>query len=77
MILEVDLTALGIRSVRNTATRPPIKAQIWISVPPKEAPYAVGRLSAVNQQSALNLIGQMRYIAGLDGELALDRKSVV
>lgn len=34
-------------------------------------PYTVGYLSDVNQQSALNLLNQVRYIAGLDGNLTL------
>ena len=36
-----------------------------------DAPYAVGKLSAVNQQSALNLINQVRYIAGLNADVGL------
>ena len=34
-------------------------------------PYTVGYLSDVNQRSALNLLNQVRYIAGLDGNLTL------
>ena len=34
-------------------------------------PYTIGKLSSVNQQSALNLLNQLRYIAGLDANLAL------
>ena len=34
-----------------------------------DAPYSTGRLSAVNQQSALNMVNQMRYIAGIDADL--------
>lgn len=32
-------------------------------------PYASGRLSAVNQQSALNMVNQVRYIAGISADL--------
>ena len=41
------------------------------SVAAKDAPYAPGKLSPVNQQSALNLVNQLRYIAGLDGNVGL------
>ena len=41
------------------------------TVAPTDDPYTIGRLSAVNQQSVLNLLNQMRYIAGLDGDLTL------
>ena len=41
------------------------------SVAATEDPYAVGYLSPVNQQSALNLLNQIRYIAGLDADLTL------
>lgn len=41
------------------------------AVAPTEAPYAIGRLSAVNQQSALNLVNQVRYIAGLNADVSL------
>ncbi len=34
-------------------------------------PYAYGKLSDVNQRSALNLVNQFRYIAGLGAELTL------
>ena len=39
------------------------------SVAASDAPYAAGKLSPVNQQSALNLVNQMRYIAGLDADV--------
>ena len=41
------------------------------SVAATEDPYSVGYLSPVNQQSALNLLNQIRYIAGLDADLTL------
>ena len=41
------------------------------SVAASDNPYQIGRLSAVNQRSALNMIGQMRYIAGLDADVGL------
>ncbi len=41
------------------------------AVAPTDAPYAIGRLSAVNQQSALNLVNQVRYIAGLNADVSL------
>ena len=41
------------------------------SVVPTDEPYAVGYLSPVNQQSALNIVNQVRYIAGLDADLSL------
>ena len=51
---------------------PSYSAQINIyTVPPSEDPYSIGRLSSVNQQSALNLLNQMRYIAGLNANLKL------
>ena len=36
-----------------------------------DEPYAIGRLSAVNQQSALNLVNQVRFIAGLNADVGL------
>ena len=36
-----------------------------------DKPYTVGKLSAVNQQSGLNLINQIRYIAGLNADVGL------
>ncbi len=41
------------------------------SVAASDAPYAAGKLSPVNQQSALNMTNQLRYIAGLNAELGL------
>lgn len=41
------------------------------SVAAKDAPYSPGKLSPVNQQSALNLLNQLRFIAGLDGNVSL------
>ena len=41
------------------------------SVAGTDAPYAPGKLSAVNQQSALNLLNQIRYIAGLGSDVGL------
>ncbi|MBR1821682.1 MAG: Ig-like domain-containing protein [Clostridia bacterium] len=40
------------------------------SVAASDAPYAPGKLSAVNQQSALNMVNQIRYIAGLSADIA-------
>ena len=40
-------------------------------VAPTDKPYAAGKLSAVNQRSALNLVCQLRYIAGLGADLSL------
>lgn len=37
-----------------------------------EAPYASAVISAQSQQTALNLINQLRYIAGLDGNVTLN-----
>ena len=51
---------------------PSYSAQINIyTVPPSDDPYAIGRLSSVNQYSALNMLNQMRYIAGLNANLKL------
>ncbi len=36
---------------------------------PSDAPYAPGRLSPVNQQSALNMVNQIRFIAGLGSDV--------
>ena len=39
--------------------------------PSSKYPYTYGKLSKVNLQSALNLVNQMRYIAGLDASVSL------
>ncbi len=39
------------------------------STAPSDNPYSPGKLSAVNQQSALNMINQIRYIAGLGSDV--------
>lgn len=36
-----------------------------------DKPYKIGLLSEVNQQSALNMVNQIRYIAGLDANVSL------
>ncbi len=40
-------------------------------VAPCDEPFAPGKLSAVNQQSALNLVNQFRYIAGVGSNVGL------
>lgn len=51
---------------------PSYRNQINIySLADTEKPYATGRLSKVNQTSALNLINQVRYIAGVDANMTL------
>ena len=42
--------------------------------PSLQEPYAEGILSETTQQSALNLINQIRYIAGLDANVILDEE---
>lgn len=61
-------TQAEIQSFANA--HPAYRNQINIySVAASDAPYAAGKLSAVNQQSALNLVNQIRYIAGLGANL--------
>ena len=51
---------------------PAYRSQINIySLADTENPYATGRLSTVNQKSALNLINQVRYIVGVDANVTL------
>lgn len=42
--------------------------------PSTKTPYSAGRLSDATQQSALKMLNQMRYIAGIDANVTLDAK---
>lgn len=75
-----DESAMGLGVTAHTQAEiqafvnehPAYRNQINIySVAASDEPYAVGKLSAVNQQSALNMINQVRYIAGLDADVGL------
>lgn len=52
---------------------PAYRSQVNLySVAASDEPYTLGYLSPVNQQSALNLLNQIRYIVGVDANVVLD-----
>ena len=63
-------TQAEIQAFVNSHPAYPNQINIY-STAANDNPYAYGKLSPVNQQSALNLVNQFRYIAGLGSDLTL------
>ncbi len=77
-LAEEEATGLGVAAPTQAQIQafvddhPAYAGQVNIySIAATDEPYAVGSLSPVNQRSALNLLNQIRYIAGLDANLTL------
>lgn len=79
-VMAAGDTAVGL----NVASHTQAEIQAFINAHPanrnqadiyrvaaSDEPFSPGKLSAVNQQSALNLLNQIRYIAGLNSNVGL------
>lgn len=61
-----DYVANSRASISDTVT--------FVSNPYTEAPYSAGRLSDATQQSAVNMLNQIRYIAGLSNNVTISSR---